>query len=240
MTTKMKAMVFTRYGAPDGLQLVDVDKPTPKAGEVLVKVVATAVNQADHHVLSGSLRFSTGLLKPKQRILGSDIAGVVEAIGPNVTQFQVGDAVFGDLSGQGRGGFAEYVRIPPHIARHAALPGRRGGAEPRRCLGHRAGKRRRFRPARGEGVAGRAAFDEAHPEGAFERVEPAGNGGLVHPEPARRGERRALAGEGEQGLEIVPVEVVSVEHQAVPRQWLRWSGVPLCGPAALWARSACP
>ena len=115
MTTKMKAMVFTKYGAPDGLQLVEVDKPMPKAGEVLVKVMATAVNQADHHVLSGSLRFSTGLFRPKQSILGSDIAGVVEAVGPNVTQLQVGDAVFGDLSGRGRGGFAEYVAVPEAV-----------------------------------------------------------------------------------------------------------------------------
>ena len=118
MTIKMKAMVFTKYGAPDGLQLVDVDKPTPTAGEVLVKVVATAVNQADHHFLSGSLRFSTGLFKPKQRVLGSDVAGIVEAIGFNVTQFQVGDAVFGDLSGQGRGGFAGYVAVPEEILVH--------------------------------------------------------------------------------------------------------------------------
>lgn len=108
----MKAMVFTKYGSPDGLRLMEVEKPTPKAGEVLVKVVATAVNQADNHVLSGSLRFSTGLFKPKHPILGSDIAGVVETVGDNVTQFRPGDAVFGDLSGQGRGGFAEYVAAP--------------------------------------------------------------------------------------------------------------------------------
>ncbi len=94
----MKAIVYTKYGSPDVLQLTDVEKPTPKDDEVLVKVMATAVNQADNHVLSGMLRYSTGLLKPKQQILGSDIAGQVEAVGANVTQFQVGDAVFGDLS----------------------------------------------------------------------------------------------------------------------------------------------
>ncbi|MEZ4593598.1 MAG: NAD(P)-dependent alcohol dehydrogenase [Chloroflexota bacterium] len=115
MRTKMKAMVFTKYGAPDRLQWVEIDKPQPKAGEVLVRVVATAVNQADLHLLSGSLRFSTGLFWPRQRILGSDVAGVVEAVAPDVTLFQVGDAVFGDLSGQGRGGFAEYVAVPAAI-----------------------------------------------------------------------------------------------------------------------------
>ena len=108
----MKAIVHTKYGSPDVLQLVEVEKPTPKANEVLVKVVATAVNQADNHLLSGMLRFSTGLLKPKHQILGSDIAGLVEAVGPDVTQFQVGDAVFGDTSGHSRGGFAEYVAAP--------------------------------------------------------------------------------------------------------------------------------
>ncbi|MAU01236.1 MAG: alcohol dehydrogenase [Anaerolineaceae bacterium] len=108
----MKAIIHTKYGTPYVLQLADVEKPTPRADEVLVKVVATAVNQADNHLLSGMLRFSSGLLKPKHPILGSDIAGRVTAVGPNVTQFQVGDAVFGDLSGQGRGGFAGYVAVP--------------------------------------------------------------------------------------------------------------------------------
>jgi NADPH:quinone reductase-like Zn-dependent oxidoreductase len=108
----MKAIVYTKYGSPDVLRLTDMEKPRPKDDEVLVKVMATAVNQADNHVLSGMLRYSTGLFKPKQPILGSDIAGQVEAVGSNVTQFQVGDAVFGDLSAHGRGGFAEYVAVP--------------------------------------------------------------------------------------------------------------------------------
>ncbi len=112
MTAKMKAIVHTKYGTPDVLRLMEVAKPTPQANEILVKVVATAVNQADNHLLSGMLRFSSGLLTPKHPILGSDIAGQVAAVGPNVTQFQVGDAVFGDLSGDGRGGFAEYVTAP--------------------------------------------------------------------------------------------------------------------------------
>ncbi|MFQ5401545.1 MAG: NAD(P)-dependent alcohol dehydrogenase [Anaerolineae bacterium] len=108
----MKAIVHTKYGSPDVLLLTDVEKPSPKADEVLVKVAAAAVNQADNHLLSGTMRFRTGLLKPKHRTLGSDIAGRVEAVGRNVTQFQVGDAVFGDLSEHGRGGFAEYVTAP--------------------------------------------------------------------------------------------------------------------------------
>lgn len=108
----MKAVVFTKYGSPDGLRLTEVENPAPLGDELLVKVVATAVNQADHHVLSGSLRFSTGLFWPRQPILGSDVAGIVAAIGPDVSQFQVGDAVFGDLSGHGRGGFAEFVTAP--------------------------------------------------------------------------------------------------------------------------------
>ncbi|MBK8904462.1 MAG: NAD(P)-dependent alcohol dehydrogenase [Anaerolineaceae bacterium] len=108
----MKAIVHTKYGSPDVLRLTDVEKPSPRADEVLVKVAAAAVNQADNHLLSGTMRFSTGLLKPKHQILGSDIAGRVEAVGTNVKQFQVGDAVFGDLSGHRRGGFAEYVTAP--------------------------------------------------------------------------------------------------------------------------------
>ncbi len=108
----MKAVVHTKYGSPDVLQMVEVDIPTPKADELLVKIAATAVNQADNHLLSGMLRFRTGLFKPKHPILGSDIAGRVLAVGAGVTRFQVGDAVFGDLSGYGRGGFAEYVAAP--------------------------------------------------------------------------------------------------------------------------------
>lgn len=108
----MKTIIYTKYGSPDVLQAADVEKPAPQANEVLVKIAAAAVNQADNHILSGMLRYSTGLLKPKHQILGSDIAGRVAAVGPNVTHFQVGDAVFGDISAHGRGGFAEYVAVP--------------------------------------------------------------------------------------------------------------------------------
>lgn len=111
----MQALVYTQYGSPDVLQLQEVEKPTPKAKEVLVKVQAASVNQADLHLLRGQpvfLRLTLGLFKPRNPILGSDIAGRVEAVGREVTRFQPGDTVFGDLSGVGRGGFAEYVAAP--------------------------------------------------------------------------------------------------------------------------------
>ncbi len=108
----MKAMVYTKYGAPDVLALQEVAKPTPQDDEVLIKVQAAAVNAADLHFLRAApflVRLTAGLLKPKHPILGAAIAGRVEAVGRNVTQWQPGDAVFGDLSGGGWGGFAEYV-----------------------------------------------------------------------------------------------------------------------------------
>ena len=108
----MKAIVYTTYGSPDVLQLKEVEKPTPKDNEVLIRVHAAAANAADWHLLRGDpffLRFAYGLLKPKWQILGSDIAGRVEAVGRNVQEFLPGDEVFGDLSGCGFGGFAEYV-----------------------------------------------------------------------------------------------------------------------------------
>src|SRR5437764_11648914 len=110
----MKAIVYTQYGSPDVLQLKEVEKPTPRDNEVLLKVYATSVNAGDLHVLRADpflIRLmGYGLLKPKNKILGAAIAGRIEAIGGNVKQFQLGDDVFGDLSESGkRGGFAEYV-----------------------------------------------------------------------------------------------------------------------------------
>ena len=113
----MKAIVYTKYGSPDVLQFREVAKPAPKEGEVLVKVHAASVNAADLHLLRGTpflFRLSAGLLKPKKPIIGADIAGRVEAVGRNVTQFRAGDEVFGDMSGCGFGGFAEYVAVPEH------------------------------------------------------------------------------------------------------------------------------
>jgi NADPH:quinone reductase-like Zn-dependent oxidoreductase len=108
----MKAIVYTKYGLPDVLQLKEVEKPTPKDNEVLIKVHAASINSWDWGLLRGTpfvSRLFFGLLKPKIKILGCDIAGRVEAIGRNVKQFQPGDEVFGDISGSGLGGFAEYV-----------------------------------------------------------------------------------------------------------------------------------
>ena len=110
----MKAIVYTEYGSPDVLELKEVVKPTPKDDEVLVKVYAVSANAADLHLLRADpflIRLSSGLLKPKNEILGSDIAGRVEAVGSNAKQFKPGDEVFGDISGCGWGGFAEYVCV---------------------------------------------------------------------------------------------------------------------------------
>lgn len=108
----MKAIVYTEYGPPDVLKLEEVKKSTPGVDEVLVKVHAASVNSWDWDLLRGRprlFRLLFGLLKPKYRILGCDIAGRVEEIGKNVKQFNPGDEVFGDISGCGWGGFAEYV-----------------------------------------------------------------------------------------------------------------------------------
>ena len=111
----MKAIVSTQYGSPDVMQLLEIERPTPKDDEVLVKVFAAGVNAADWRWLRGDPlvgRFLYGLLKPKNPILGADIAGRVEAVGAAVTAFKPGDEVFGDISAGGFGGFAEYVCAP--------------------------------------------------------------------------------------------------------------------------------
>jgi NADPH:quinone reductase-like Zn-dependent oxidoreductase len=108
----MKAIVYTKYGSPDNLELKDVEKPTPKDDEVLIKVHAASVNSGDLHLLRADpflTRLYSGLLKPKFNILGADIAGQVEAVGKTVKQFKPGDEVFGDISACSWGGFAEYV-----------------------------------------------------------------------------------------------------------------------------------
>jgi len=109
----MKAIVCTKYGGPDVLQLKEVPKPIPKDDEALVKVHATSLNAADFETLRGmwSARFG-GPLKPMYKILGSDLSGRVEVVGRNVKQFQPGDEVWGDLSfPYGFGTFAEYVSV---------------------------------------------------------------------------------------------------------------------------------
>jgi NADPH:quinone reductase-like Zn-dependent oxidoreductase len=108
----MKAIIYTQYGGPERLHLQETAQPTPKENEVLVKVRAASLNVADLHMLTADpivMRLITGLLKPKNTILGSDMAGEVMATGSNVRQFKVGDAVFGDLSDSGWGALAEAV-----------------------------------------------------------------------------------------------------------------------------------
>ncbi len=106
----MKAIVRTRYGPPSVVQLAEVEKPTPKENEVLVEVYAAALNPVDLFQLRGApvLRRLPGMSRPKQQILGCDIAGRVESIGARVKKFQRGDDVFG-VVGFGGGGFAEFV-----------------------------------------------------------------------------------------------------------------------------------
>ena len=108
----MKAVVFTKYGPPEVLQLIEVEKPAPKADEVLVRVRAASVNAADWRMVSADpflVRFYSGLLRPKKITCpGADVAGVVEAVGSDVTRFKPGDEVFGDVFESGMGGFAEY------------------------------------------------------------------------------------------------------------------------------------
>ena len=111
----MKAFIYERYGPPETLRMAEVDTPSPDADDVLVNVLAVSVNAADWHCLRGKPLFSRatlGLLRPKQKILGVDIAGQVAAVGSGVTRFKPGDEVYANLLDHGYGGFAEYVSVP--------------------------------------------------------------------------------------------------------------------------------
>lgn len=109
----MKAIVCTRYGPPKVLQLREVEKPAPGEGEVLVRVQASSINSRDWRLMRASPFFMRliggGFFRPRVPVLGTDAAGVVEAVGSEVTQFQPGDEVFGYASRDDRGTFAEYV-----------------------------------------------------------------------------------------------------------------------------------
>ena len=109
----MKAAVRDRYGPPEVMRLEEVAVPTPRAGQVLVRVVATSVNLSDWEGLQGWPAYARfgGLFRPSRRILGSDIAGVVESVGAGVTSFEPGDEVYGDIL-MTPGGFAEYAVAP--------------------------------------------------------------------------------------------------------------------------------
>jgi NADPH:quinone reductase-like Zn-dependent oxidoreductase len=114
----MKAVIAERYGPPEVLRMAEVEKPAPDADEALVKVLAVSVNPADWRSMRAKPFFSRatlGLLRPKSRILGGDIAGQVEAVGSGVTQFKPGDEVYANLLDHGSGGFAEYVSVPVDV-----------------------------------------------------------------------------------------------------------------------------
>ncbi len=129
----MKAAVYKKYGAPDVVRIEEVDKPSPRSGEVLVKVFATTVNRTDCGFRSAEYfisRFFSGLFKPKFEILGNEFAGIVEAVGKDVALFNVGDSVFG-YNDTKFGAHAEYMTIaekdaittiPPDVTFEQAAP----------------------------------------------------------------------------------------------------------------------
>jgi NADPH:quinone reductase-like Zn-dependent oxidoreductase len=147
----MKVVVCTKYGPPEVLQLKEVEKPTPKDNEILVRVKATTVTIGDSRMRSFTVprgmwlfaRFYLGVLKPKRAILGMELAGEIESVGKAVTRFKPGDQVLASTSGVNLGGYAEYKCLPENgvvvlkpsnltFEEAAALPG--GGMTARRCL----------------------------------------------------------------------------------------------------------
>jgi NADPH:quinone reductase-like Zn-dependent oxidoreductase len=134
----MKAAINSKYGSPDVVKLMDIDKPIPKENEILIKVYSTTVNRTDCGFRSADyfvIRFFSGLFKPKFKILGNEFAGVIEAIGKNVKSLDVGDKVFG-FSGKKFGAHAEYMTIeenepisimPSNISFDDAAPISEGG-----------------------------------------------------------------------------------------------------------------
>ncbi len=109
----MKAAMYAQYGSPDVIRLVEVDTPSPREDEVLVSVKAASLNAFDWHMLRAKpflvRLMGGGFLRPKVQVLGADLAGTVEAVGQQVTQFKPGDAVFGEITSSGTGAFAEYA-----------------------------------------------------------------------------------------------------------------------------------
>ena len=119
-TRRMRAVVYDQYGSPDNLRISSIQVPSPARGEVRVKVSACAVNLSDWEYLVGSpfyARLVGGLIRPRSRVLGSDIVGVIDKLGPDISELRVGQRIMGDFV-MTRGGFAEYVCVP---ARQAAI-----------------------------------------------------------------------------------------------------------------------
>ncbi len=115
---KMQAIVYHHYGSASRLRLEEVQKPVPAENEVLVRIHASSINSWDWDLLTGKpyiYRLMFGLLRPKYNIIGSDIAGTVEATGKQAKLFKPGDEVFGDISGNGFGAFAQYAAVPEHL-----------------------------------------------------------------------------------------------------------------------------
>jgi NADPH:quinone reductase-like Zn-dependent oxidoreductase len=110
----VKAIVFERYGPPQVLQLREIPTPSPGARQVLLRIRAASVNAADWHIMRANpffARLAVGLLRPRFGVLGTDVAGSVEAVGAAVTKFAPGDGAFGNLFACGLGGFAEYAAV---------------------------------------------------------------------------------------------------------------------------------
>ena len=129
----MRAIVRDRYGPADGLKLVETDPPSPGDDDVRLRVRGSSINMADRLVMKGTpyiLRFTTGLFRPKQPVMGSDVAGVVESVGANVTEWAVGDELYGDSEFAGT--WAESVVVPAErLARAPAnVPLAEAGAIP--------------------------------------------------------------------------------------------------------------
>lgn len=116
----MKAVVYSKYGPPNVLKLTEIDKPQPRANEILVRIHATTVTSGDARLRSSNFpllywlpaRLIFGLFKPKKKILGHELSGIVEDIGREVTKFNVGDEVFGTTTMLKAGSYAEYICLP--------------------------------------------------------------------------------------------------------------------------------